>query len=312
MITIISAYIIDLILGDPNWLPHPVKGIGKLISGFDKLLRGNKNPLLEKLKGIFFVIIIISIPTTITYFLLYLTNYIHYYFHLIVSTIIIYTLIAIKDMRDKANNVKQALLKNNIDLARKNLSMIVGRDTERLDEKRIIMATIESIAESICDGIIAPLFYIFIGGPITGIVYKCINTMDSMVGYKNEKYKNFGWFAAKLDDIANFIPARISGILIAISSLLLNYDSKSSFKILIRDGSKHPSPNSGLSEASMAGALQIQLGGPSTYNGIISNKPFIGDNIKKPKLSDIDKAINIMYVSSLIMIISGVFIKWLI
>lgn len=312
MITIISAYVIDLILGDPNWLPHPVKGIGWLIIKFDYLLRGNKKPSFEKIKGIFFAIIIISISATTTYFLLYLINLIHYYLYLIFSVIIIYTSIAIKDMKDKANNVKQALLKNNIDFARKNLSMIVGRDTDKLDQKRIIMATIESIAESTCDGIIAPLFYIFIGGPITAIVYKCINTMDSMIGYKNEKYKNFGWFAARLDDLANYIPARITGILITISSLLLNYNAKSSFKILIRDGGKHPSPNSGLSEASMAGALQIQLGGPSTYNGIISNKPFIGDYINTPKISDIDKAINIMYVSSLIMIISGVFIKWLI
>ena len=203
--------------------------------------------------------------------------------------------------------------KDSIVEARKQLSKIVGRDTQNLTKNRIIAAATESIAENTNDGIVAPLFYLILGGPVLAIAYKSINTLDSMVGYKDEKYLHFGWFPAKLDDIANFIPARISGFLISISSLISGrMGFKEPFKTMLRDGQKHPSPNSGLSEAAMAGALGIRLGGTSSYNGKVSTKPYIGEGRRNMQPSLITEALTISFISSILMLSIGVILKCLI
>jgi len=192
-----------------------------------------------------------------------------------------YTTISVKDLQIKARAIYKELKEGDIFKARKELSRIVGRDIQDLSEDEIKRATIESIAESTNDGIIAPLFYLILGGPVLAITYKAINTLDSMVGYKNDRYIHFGWFSARVDDVANFIPARIAGMLIVISSFLLRKNFKDSFKTMLRDSKKHSSPNSGISEAAMAGALGIRLGGGAFYQGKFVEKQYIGNDIKK-------------------------------
>lgn len=304
------SYILDLIFGDPDWLPHPVRIIGKLISIVERLMRGNRKPWIEKTKGLLFGLLVITLGVLVTHLILLTAGFFSQYLEISMSIIISYTVIAVKDMRVKANEVKFALQHEDLVLARSNLSMIVGRDTENLDDKRIIKATVESISESICDGIVAPLFYLALGGPVLGIAYKIISTLDSMVGYKNEKYQYFGWFSARLDDIVNYIPARITGLLIVLSAFILGENGRKSFKILFRDGKKHPSPNSGFPEAAMAGALEIELGGVSSYAGIKSEKELLGDPIREPDLKNIRDSIRISYTVSFLMLCLGILMEW--
>ncbi len=290
------AFTLDLCIGDPAWVPHPVRIMGKAITKIEELLRkhlakhrAQNTEIKEKRAGIVFVVIIASS----TYGLFYVLNSVlltyHFpslvsYFSLLFIAFLISTTVAMKGLIDSARLVIDALKDKNIDGARKNLNHIVGRDTDLLDEKSIVRATIESLAENASDGIIAPLFYFVIGGLPLAMAYKAVNTMDSMVGYKNERYKDFGWAAAKLDDIANYIPARVTGILIVIASAVVYrslFTVNCSLKTMLRDGQKHPSPNSGIPEAAMAGALGVRLGGPSTYNGILIEKPCIGEERQK-------------------------------
>lgn len=206
------------------------------------------------------------------------------------------------------------LKENDLIQARKALSQIVGRDTAYLNEEQIIRACVETVAESSVDGILSPLFYSFAGGPGAAMAYKAVSTLDSMVGHKDERYIRFGWASARLDDVANYIPARISGVLIPIASFLCGYGLRKSLRIAFRDGRKHQSPNSGIPEAAMAGALRVQLGGPSTYQGEVIKKPFIGDVQNRLTLESIGMAITIMQVASLLFLTCGigvvVCLKW--
>jgi adenosylcobinamide-phosphate synthase len=222
------------------------------------------------------------------------------------SIITIFYSLSIRDLLNETKGVLKALKSGNLPKARSNLSRIVGRDTYNLSEKQVVTGCIETSAESSVDGIIAPLFYAFIGGPALAMAYKSVNTLDSMVGYKNEKYNNFGWASARLDDVANFIPARIAAIIIPISSFICGADFSNSIKIVNRDGQKHPSPNSGLPEAAIAGALKISLGGPSVYNGVPSDKPFIGDPINNIDFDDIRNTTRIVMVSAIILVVFGI------
>lgn len=306
IILIISAFILDLIIGDPRWFPNPVKFIGKMIIDFENPLRRMiKN---QYMAGVIFLILIISIISGITWLCIYLVAQINQYLEYILATIILYTVLSIKDLKDQTFEVFNALKKNDLKLARKKLSIIVGRDTHKLNKKEIIRATVETIAESTVDGIIAPLFYAVCGGPILAMIYKSINTLDSMVGYKNKRYKEFGWVSAKLDDIMNFIPARISAIIIPIASWIYGKKSIKSFYTILRDGRNHPSPNSGIPEAGFAGALGVQLGGNSYYKGILLKKPLIGEKKVDLKLNHIKSSIALSYITSLVMVIALFFI----
>lgn len=294
---LVLAYFLDFAIGDPKWLPHPVRIMGRAITKIENFLRKIlisitrhsslvTRHLFEKWAGILLVVII----TGSTFSLFYIVNYVFLtlyfsllisYFLLLVMVYLISTTLATRGLIDSARLVIEALRGRDIEAARKNLTHIVGRDTDSLDEKGVLRATIESLAENASDGIIAPLFYFAIGGLSLAMTYKAINTMDSMIGYKNERYRYFGWAAARLDDIANYIPARITGILIVISSAIVSrslFNIYCSLKTMFSDGRKHPSLNSGVPEAAMAGALGIRLGGPSTYGGMVVNKPYIGDN----------------------------------
>jgi len=304
------AYILDLILGDPVWLPHPVRVIGYLAQRLESpLRRAIKN---ERFAGIIFSVAIISTAYGVSAIVISAATHLNRHLGFILSAFFIYTTLAIKDLKVESMRVYQELEKNDIGSARKNLSFIVGRDTQNLHDKDIIRATVETIAENIADGIISPLFYAFLGGAPLALAYKAANTLDSMVGYKNDKYKNFGWASARIDDCLNFIPARISGILIAFAGGLSGFDAINSFKSCLRDGRKNPSPNSGIPEAAMAGALEIQLGGLNYYNSTPVLKPFIGEEIHPLEIEHIRKCIRIAYLCSFLSLLTGVFVFYLI
>ena len=292
------AYVLDLIFGDPQNVVHPVQVIGKIISAGEKVLLRKKYKFLA---GAVLNIFTVSITYTSMY-LISKSVKISVFF-MSIEIYLMYTIFSINSLAREGNRVYRIMKEGDIEKARKDLSYLVSRDTEMMDEKMIIRSTMETISENTVDGIVAPMFYMFLGGMPLAMAYKAINTLDSMVGYKNEKYMEFGKFSAKVDDVANFIPARITGILIVLASMILGYDYKNSLKIFIRDRKNHSSPNSAHSEASVAGALGVQFGGKVSYFGKEINKPTIGDKIKDFELEDIRKNIRIMYVTSFLSLV---------
>ena len=297
VIKIWIAYILDLVFGDPQNIIHPVQIIGKMISLGEKILLKEKSGSRYKFfAGIILNIFVVSITYGLTC-LIYKSSKISGVFTLI-EIYLMYTVFSVNSLAREGNRVYNILKEGDIEKARKDLSYLVSRDTETMDEKMIIRSTMETISENTVDGIVAPMFYMFLGGLPLAMTYKAINTLDSMVGYKNEKYMDFGKFSAKIDDIANFIPARITGFLIVAASMILRYNYKNSLKIFIRDRKNHSSPNSAHAEASVAGALGVQFGGRVSYFGKEADKPTIGDKIKDFELEDIKKNIKIMYITS--------------
>ena len=304
VIKIWIAYVLDLIFGDPQNIIHPVQVIGKMISSGEKYLLGKRHESDRKYKffaGMILNITVISVTYAVTY-LIYKSSENSIIFT-VAEIYLMYTIFSINSLAREGNRVYNILKEGNIERARKDLSYLVSRDTGTMDEKMIIRSTMETISENTVDGIVAPMLYMFLGGLPLSITYKAINTFDSMVGYKNEKYMDFGKFSAKLDDVANFIPARITGILIVIASMILGYDYKNSLKIFIRDRKNHSSPNSGHAEAGVAGALGVQFGGRVSYFGKEVDKPVIGDKIKDFELEDIKKNIKIMYAASFLSLV---------
>lgn len=298
------AYILDFILGDPRWLYHPVVAIGKLINFLEKFLYKMKNKIVS---GAILNLVTLSITFIVSLFLARVGYVVEIFF--------LYTTLATKSLAEEGKKVYKILKSGDIEKAKKELSYLVSRDTNTLSVDKIIMSMVETIAENTVDGFVSPAFFAFVGSFLSmeilgkgvslalpfAMTYKAINTLDSMVGYKNEKYIDFGKFSARVDDVANFIPARLTGLLfIPISSLLLGYDFKHSLKIFFRDRKKHASPNSGQSEAAYAGALGIQFGGKISYFGKDYEKEKIGDKVKEFDYEDIKKAIKILYMVSLI------------
>lgn len=305
------GFILDLLIGDPNNPFHPVRGIGLLASKLETIFRKLlKNSL--KIAGLIVWMITIVLTFAITYGIIFVCMKINKYLGIIVQGIIIYFCISAKGLVVEGYKVIKYLNEGNIEKSRKQLSYIVGRDTESLDSKGITRAVIETIAENMSDGVIAPILFAGIFGAAGSMAYKAVNTMDSMFGYKNEKYIKFGYFPAKLDDLFNYIPARVTGILIIISSFFLKRDYKNSFKIYKRDRYNHTSPNSAHPEAAMAGALDIQLGGANYYFGKIVEKPVIGDKIKEIEINDVKKTAEILYLSAVMGFILMVIIKFII
>lgn len=303
LISIYLGYILDLIIGDPYSFPHPVKYIGKLIKILENAIRRVfKSDKGLKAGGFILCISTVLITYIITYLVLKLFSF-NKLAYIFVSAFIIYTTLATKCLKDEALKVYRVLCTGDIEKSRIQLSYIVGRDTSALDEKEITRATVETVAENTVDGIISPMIYAFIGGAPLAMAYKAINTLDSTVGYKNDKYLNLGMASAKLDDIANYIPARISVLLISAASYVCGHSFIDSFKIGIRDRKNHKSPNCAFSEGAFAGALGIQLGGTNIYFGEKVYKPTIGDLINELKSEDILETNKIMYVSSLVSIV---------
>lgn len=307
----LGAYIIDIIIGDPRWLPHPVVIIGKAVRFLEGKIR--RISLIGRKKGGIILCFAVVIPTFfITWGVVEGCLFVNALLGAIITVLFASMTLATRSLFDESKAVIDTLNNGNIVEARKKLSMIVGRDTENLDEQEICRAVIETVSENLSDGIVAPMFYLAIGGLPLAMAYKAVNTLDSMVGYKNDRYGDIGWFSAKMDDMLNWIPARLSVFLIVIASFILMYNWRNSWKIMRRDGQNHPSPNSGMPEAAAAGALNIQLGGKSRYFGKIYHKPAIGDRIKEIDRDDVKKAWVIMFASSLLMAAVCVLTLWLI
>lgn len=306
---ILLGFILDTIIGDPYKLPHPIRWIGSFISILEKLCRkiAKSNTMLMIL-GAILVFIVVFVSGCITLLVLKLASF-NKYAYLIVSSVICYYMLAGKSLKTESMKVYKAFENNDTEGARKAVSMIVGRDTQSLTKEGIIKAAVETVAENSSDGVVAPLIYMLIFGPVGGVVYKAVNTMDSMIGYVEEKYFYIGKFAAKLDDVLNYIPARISGILVIISAFILRYDYKNAFRIFKRDRKKHASPNSAQTESAMAGALGVQLAGDATYFGVVHKKPYIGDKKREIENEDIKRANDIMYTMTIICLVVGFVIR---
>ncbi|HAJ33482.1 MAG TPA: cobalamin biosynthesis protein CobD [Candidatus Atribacteria bacterium] len=299
---IITAYLLDLVIGDPYWLPHPVRIIGKVIEYLERALRkNNQNQRTEKIKGIILTVITVGLSYFTIYFFIYVGGIISPGLKFAFSSFFIFTTLSTKNLGEEAFSVYRALEEDNLELARERVSRIVGRDTNNLDKEEIVRATVETVAENTVDGIISPLFYAVLGGAPLAMAYKVVNTLDSMVGYKNEKYLQFGWFSAKLDDLVNYIPARISVLLIPVASILVRQRGLMALRIIPRDGKKSPSPNAGIPEAGFAGSLGIQLGGANFYQGAKEYRPILGDKLKEISPKDILKAIRLSYAVSILM-----------
>ena len=297
LVKIWISFILDLIFGDPEKITHPVQIIGKMITFLEKRLYGKKGSFIG---GAILNILVVASTFFAMDFLVKLTK-INKIFE-IIEIYLMYTVFSVKSLAREGKRVYGILKLGNLKVAREKLSYLVSRDTEKMDKLMIIRSTMETISENMVDGVIAPMFYMFLGGLPLAMTYKAINTLDSMVGYKNERYARFGMFSAKLDDAVNFIPARISGIFITMASYILRYNYKNAWKIFKRDRKNHASPNSAHPESAVAGALGVQFGGKVSYFGKEVKKPTIGDKFKEFRLDDIKKNILLMYITSFVSI----------
>ena len=289
--------ILDLVFGDPHGLYHPVQLIGKFITFFEKLFRKifPSGKTGERTAGVLTALCVMAVSTLIPVVLLKLFYHVNFWLGFAVETFWCYQILAARSLRDESMKVYREVKTGDLGRARKAVSMIVGRDTEKLDMTGVTKAAVETVAENASDGVVAPLIFLMIGGAAGGFFYKSVNTMDSMIGYVNDRYRWFGTFAARLDDVLNFIPARISGLLMVLAAQICGNDGKNAMKIFKRDRRKHASPNSAHTEAAMAGALDIRLAGDAWYFGELHRKPYIGDPIREIVPEDIPRANRIMY-----------------
>ncbi|MBQ9277318.1 MAG: cobalamin biosynthesis protein CobD [Lachnospiraceae bacterium] len=311
LIAFISGFLLDLILGDPVSWPHPIRAIGALIGLFEKKWN-NKDEKKALRNGKFLVVTVILITGILTAFILLFGYYINVYAGMIIEIIMTYQILSIKCLKVESMKVYKKLKNDDLEGAKKAVSMIVGRDVEPLDKEGVAKAAIETVAENTSDGCIAPMIYTALGGPILGFLYKAINTMDSMVGYKNDKYLYFGRCAAKLDDVVNYIPSRISAYLMIVSSFISgkDFNGKNAYRIYKRDSRNHASPNSAQTESVCAGALGIRLAGDAYYFGKLVKKDYIGDDIRKVSFEDIKRANVLLYITSFLceLLLSFIFI----
>lgn len=295
----------DLIFGDPHWLPHPICLIGNMIGFLERNLRKllAPNPTALLAGGALMVIIVLVVSFAVPYYILQLAEAVSPWLRFGLETIMFYQIFATKCLRDESMNVFTALDNNDLADARVKLSWIVGRDTKNLSAEEVTKGAVETVAENTADGIIAPMLYMFLGGAPLAFLYKGINTMDSMVGYKNDKYLYFGRCAAKLDDLANLIPARIAGLVMIIAAFLVGLNGPGAWKIFWRDRYHHLSPNSAMTESVTAGALNIQLGGDHYYFGKLVHKETIGDDIRPVCPQDIMQANRLLYMTAVVSLI---------
>lgn len=292
---ILAAFVLDLLLGDPRGMPHPVKMIG----GFALRLEGPCRRLARpRTAGVIAAAVVIGVTALAAGAVIYAAGLIHPLAADAVSTTLLYTTFAAGDLAGHSRNVLRALEAGDLGEARRRVSWMVGRDTEDLDERGITRAAVESVAENTVDGVIAPLFYAAIGGPVGALVYKAVNTLDSTFGYRNERYAEFGWASARIDDVANYVPARLAVPLIALAAFIAGMDARRAWKVALRDGRNHRSPNSGRPEAAFAGALGVRLGGPVVRGGKPETMPSLGDPQRELEASHIGKANNLMFAAA--------------
>lgn len=302
----VTGFILDLIFGDPYWLYHPVQMIGALITFLEKILRKIAGKDEQKLLvcGGVLVLLVVFMSALVPFLILKAAAYAGPAAVYVVESVLCYQLLATKSLRVESRKVYDRLMENDLQGARRAVSMIVGRDTQSLDEEGVTKAAVETVAENTSDGIIAPLLYMMAGGAVLGFLYKAVNTMDSMVGYKNEKYLYFGRAAAKLDDLLNYIPARVSAVLMIVASFVLGMSTKGAARIYLRDRKKHASPNAAQTEAVCAGALEVQLAGNAYYFGKLYEKDTIGDPVRPVEAEDIKRSGNLALVTAVLTILA--------
>ncbi|MBR5337070.1 MAG: cobalamin biosynthesis protein CobD [Lachnospiraceae bacterium] len=305
LLALLIGYLLDLIIGDPRWMWHPIRAIGWLISALEKPLRGQgpADKAHDGPRGVILVILVVLISTAIPAAILFAAYWINVYAGLAIEAWFCYWILATKSLKVESMKVYTALKDEGPEAGRYAVSMIVGRDTANLSEEGVVKAAVETVAENTADGVIAPMFYMAIGGAILGFFYKAVNTMDSMVGYKNDKYMYFGTAAAIFDDVVNFIPARLSAIFMIAAAKIRGMDAKGALRIFKRDRFNHASPNSAQTESVMAGALDVQLAGPAYYFGVLHEKKTIGDDIRPIEREDIPRANDLMCMTSLVGIV---------
>lgn len=304
-----GGFILDSLLGDPYWMPHPIIFIGKWISILEKWIR--KGISNNRLGGCCLVVGVLMVTCLLPYGLLWLISQFSQVTAILIETFFCFQILAMKSLEKESMKVYQPLVDGDIAHARVKLSYIVGRDTDSLDYKGVVKGAVETVAENTTDGIVAPLIFLLIGGAPLGFLYKGINTMDSMVGYKNEEYMEFGTCAAKLDDWANYIPARLSAFFMVLAAGLLKFDWRQDWSIFLRDRYNHKSPNSAQTESVCSGALGIQLGGDGIYFGEKVSKPTIGDDLRPAEARDIIRANQLMVVTSHVCLLFGVMLRGL-
>ncbi len=304
---VVLGFIIDLAIGDPRWLYHPVRLIGWLIDRTEQRLRGifPKNKAGERTAGTLCALWVILASTIVPVSILFVLYRFHFLAGFIVEVFWCWQLLAVKSLRVESMKVYERVKAGDLEGARKAVSMIVGRDTQNLDFTGVTKAATETVAESTADGIVAPLLFMLIAGAAGGFFYKSINTMDSMIGYRNDRYRWFGTFAARLDDVVNFLPARIAGLLLVLACPFTGFDTKNAWKIFLRDRKKHDSPNSAHTEAAMAGALRIQLAGDAYYFGKLHRKKTLGDPLRPVEAEDIPRANRLMTAAAVLALVIG-------
>ena len=301
---LLAAFVLDLIAGDPSWIPHPVKGIGWLALQSEVLLRHTTLPL--RLAGILAVLIVVGGSAGVAWLLIALAAKLHPWAGMAVTAYLLYSCFAVKDLGDHAGAVQRALDTGDIELARQKVSFIVGRDTAALTPAGIALAATESVAENSVDGVTAPLFYALIFGPVGAIAYKAINTLDSTFGYKNERYLEFGWAAAKLDDFANYRPARVTVIAIALAAVVSNLRFFDIFQAVRQGARLHASPNAGYPECAFAGALGVTFGGERSYGGEFHNAPLLGIRAGECSSLTIRQSVRLMRLTALLFLVTGI------
>lgn len=311
-IALVAAFLLDLILGDPKWLPHPVRVIGQAIVRLEPKLRKIFRDL--KIAGVLLLVIVVASTYFIIWLFLKLSAIGHIIIFYALAALVFWTTISIKSLAQESHGVYEALVKDDLELARRRLSFIVGRDTENLSRREIVRATVETVAENTVDGVISPLFYAVIGGPALAMSYKAVNTLDSMVGYKNKRYMRFGWASAKFDELVNFIPARLSAMLMPAASFLAGLDAQRAFGSILNIKRKSPAQNAAIPEAAFAGALGVRLGGINYYTNVAQITPRLGDDICPLDAHVILEANRLLYATSFVTIVIFVavsmFIRW--
>lgn len=301
-VPVLAGFVLDLLLGDPAWLYHPVRLIGLLIEKGEKIIRKclPKTRGGERLGGVVLVIFVVSISALVPLGILLAAYRFSTPLGLLIESFFCYQILAVKSLKVESDRVYRALKEEGLISGRKAVSMIVGRDTKELSEEGVTKAAVETVAENTSDGVIAPLFYMVIGGAVLGFAYKAVNTMDSMIGYKNDKYRYFGTAAARLDDAANFLPSRLAALLMIASAFFLGMDGPGAFRIYCRDRKNHKSPNAAQTESVMAGALGVELAGNAWYFGKLYEKPTIGDPKRPIEIEDIRRSHRLLYGTSIL------------
>ena len=310
VLPLVTGFLLDCLLGDPYSLPHPIRLIGRLISALEKFVRVHFRNLTAG--GVFLAVTVLLLSAGTAWGLLFLCYTVNVWLGVAAESILCYYMLAAKCLRDESMKVYHAFREHDTEKARKAVSMIVGRDTAVLDESGIIRAAVETVAENTSDGVTAPIIFMALFGAVGGVFYKAANTMDSMIGYNNEKYGRIGKFAAKSDDVLNYIPSRLTALMMILSSFLLGLDGKNAFKIWKRDRRKHASPNSAQTESVCAGALDVRLAGDAYYFGELHKKEYIGDDIRPIENEDIPRANRLMYLTSVIILVLAAMLRALI